>query len=111
MPLGKLYLTGKEAQRSNWLTATEAKAAVASGHFDKTRLRLNLEELLTAFADWSPVVRGWAAEEFSRRPEATTWVPRLITMAGGENAWLRQSACEAWVIFETPMLSLSWYVR
>ena len=95
LPLGKLYLTGKEAQRSNWLTAIEAKAAVASGHFDKTRHRLNLEELLTAFADWSPVVRGWAAEEFSRRPEATTWVPRLITMAGGENAWLRQSACEA----------------
>lgn len=95
LPLGKLYLTGKEAQRSNWLTATEAKAAVASGHFDKTRHRLNLEELLTAFADWSPVVRGWAAEEFSRRPEATTWVPRLITMAGGEDARLRQSACEA----------------
>jgi hypothetical protein len=26
------------------------------------------QELVAAFRDWSPIVRGWAAEELAKRP-------------------------------------------
>jgi HEAT repeat protein len=40
-------------------------------------------------------VRGWAAEELAKRPEAKAMVPELLKMAEGPDAHLRQGACEA----------------
>jgi hypothetical protein len=39
-------------------------------------------------------VRGWAAEELAKRPEAKAMVPELIKMAEGPDAHARQGACE-----------------
>jgi len=40
-------------------------------------------------------VRGWAAEELSKRPEARAMIPQLIVMAEGKDAHARQGAAEA----------------
>jgi hypothetical protein len=95
MPLKKLYLTGKEANKANWLSQQEAAAAIASGRFDVDRKNKSAPELVAAFSDWSPIVRGWAAEELAKRPEAKGLGPQLLGMAEGNDAHVRQAACEA----------------
>ncbi|MCX6876362.1 MAG: DUF6288 domain-containing protein [Verrucomicrobia bacterium] len=95
MPLKKLCITGKDAKPTSWLTPQQVAAAIASGRFDLDRKQMSVPELVAAFGDWSPIVRGWAAEELAQRPEAKTMVPALLTMAQGKDAHVSQGACEA----------------
>jgi len=95
MPLKKLYITGRDAKRANSLSRKEVAAAIASGRFDLDRKNKTAQELVAAFSDWSPVVRGWAAEELAKRPEAKAMVPELMKMAEGKDMHIRQGACEA----------------
>jgi hypothetical protein len=95
LPLKKLCITGRDANRSNWLTKKEVADAIASGRFDLDREQKNVRELVAAFGDWSPIVRGWAAEELAERPEAKAMVPQLIAMAEGKDVHVSQGACEA----------------
>ncbi len=95
LPLKKLLITGRNANPSNWLSKKDVDEAIASGRFDLDRKQKSTEELMAAFGDWSPIVRGWAAEELSRRPEAKAMVPQLIKLAEGENVHASQGACEA----------------
>ena len=94
MPLKKLCITGKDANPSNWLNPQEVTAAIASGNFDLDRKQKSVNELVAAFADWSPIVRGWAAEELAGRPEAKAMLPELLVMAEGKNVHVAQGACE-----------------
>jgi hypothetical protein len=94
LPLKRLVITGREAKPSAWLSAKEVSDAVASGRFDVTRKTKSAPELMTALGDWSPVVRGWAAEELAARPEAPSLAPRLIALSEGRDAHVRQGACE-----------------
>ncbi len=95
MPLKKLHITGKDAKPADWLGTKEVAAAITSGRFDLDRKEKSAKELVAAFGDWSPIVRGWAAEELASRPEAKAMVPQLIAMAEGKDAPSRQGACEA----------------
>ncbi len=95
LPLKKICITGKDAKTANTLSKTDVSDAIASGRFDLDRLKKTPQELITAFADWSPIVRGWAAEELARRPEAKTLVPKLITLAEGKDVHTAQGASEA----------------
>ena len=94
LPLKKLCITGKELKKSEWLSAKEVSAAIASGRFDLERKQKSPQELVAAFGDWSPIVRGWAADELATRPEAKTMVPELLKMAEGKDAHKRQGACD-----------------
>lgn len=94
LPLKKIVLTGRAANRACWLTKAESAGAAASGRFDTDRKSKTLRELVGAFGDWSPVVRGWAAEEIVGRADARTLIPELIAMAEGPDKHLRQGACE-----------------
>ena len=94
LPLKKLVITGKDASPKNWLSGREVADAVTSGRFDLDRKTKSAEQLVAAFSDWSPIVRGWAAEELAKRPEAKTMVPKLIGMAEGKDPHVAQGACE-----------------
>ena len=95
LPLKKLCITGRDANQANCLSKKEVAAAIASGRFDLDRQKMTPQQLVAAFDDWSPIVRGWAAEELAKRPEAKAMVPQLIAMAEGTDAHARQGACEA----------------
>ncbi|KPK50953.1 MAG: hypothetical protein AMK72_00930 [Planctomycetes bacterium SM23_25] len=95
LPLKKLYITGKHASRANWLSGKDVAEAVASGRFDLDRKTMSTAELLAAFNDWSPIVRGWAAQDLAGRPDSEKLLDRLITMAKGPDAHRRQAAAEA----------------
>ena len=93
-PLHKIVITGKDAKKANCLGKQEVADAIVSGRFDLDRTRKTPKELVAAFGDWSPIVRGWAAEELSRRPEAKAMVPQLLTLAEGKDVHVSQGACE-----------------
>ena len=95
MPLQKLCITGKDANPENWLSKKEVADAIASGRFDTERTNKTPHELIAAFGDWSPIVRGWAAEELSQRPDAHSQVSKLILLAEGKDVHVAQGACEA----------------
>jgi hypothetical protein len=95
LPLKKICITGRDANQASWLSKKDVAEAIASGRFDLDRKQKSTTELVAAFGDWSPIVRGWAAEELAKRPEAKDMVPQLITMAEGNDAHVRQGACEA----------------
>ena len=94
LPLKNLYITGRDAKYANQLSSKDISEAIASGRFDLDRKNMDAKELVAAFGDWSPVVRGWAAEELARRPEARSMVPELIKMASGDDLHVAQGACE-----------------
>jgi hypothetical protein len=81
LPLRAICLTGRDADESHWLDEGDVAEAVASGRFDLDRTTMAADDLVTTLGDWSPVARGWAAEELARRPEAKGLVPQLIAMA------------------------------
>jgi hypothetical protein len=95
LPLRKLCITGREVPAALALSPQEITQAISSGRFDVERAQKTPADLIAAFTDWSPVVRGWAAEELARRPEAKSLVPQLITLAGSTDAHQVQGACEA----------------
>jgi hypothetical protein len=95
LPLKKLYITGKGASQADWLSKKDVAEAIASGRFDLDRKTKTPAELITAFDDWSPIVRGWAAEELASRPESKDLVGQLIALAQGPDAHRRQAAAEA----------------
>jgi len=94
LPLKKITLTGKDANPACRLDKQDVAAAIASGRFDTDRKTKTARDLMTAFGDWSPVVRGWAAEELAARPEARSLIPELVAMAEGPDRHLQQGACE-----------------
>lgn len=94
LPLKKLFLTGREANSAAWLSPKDVAEVVASGRFDTDCKTMTPPQLVAAFANWSPIVRGWAAEELAKRPEAKALVPQLIAMAEGKDAHARQGAAE-----------------
>ncbi len=95
LPLKKLFITGRDPTQTNWLSKKEVAEAIASGRFDTDRKQKSVQELVAAFGDWSPVVRGWAADELASRPEAKAMTPQFIAMAGGTDPHVIQGACEA----------------
>lgn len=102
LPLKRLCITGRDANRANWLGKQDVAEAILSGRFDLDRETKTAEQLVAALGDWSPVVRGWAAEELARRPEAKAMTPRLIALADGENVHVAQGACEVLGLLKCP---------
>jgi HEAT repeat protein len=102
LPLKKLRITGRDANRAVWLDEKEVKEAIASGHCDVARTTCSADELVTALGDWSPIARSWAADELAKRPEAKSLVPKLIELADGPDPLARQGACEALGLIKDP---------
>lgn len=95
LPLRTLVITGRDLDPSDWLDKAGAEAAVAAGRFDLDRRELSTAELVAAFGNWSPIVRGWAAEELAARPESRAMVAELIKLADTGGPHQIQGACEA----------------
>jgi hypothetical protein len=94
LPLKTLHITGKDANQADWLSDEDVAEAVAAGRFDLDRKTMTSAELTAALGNWSPIVRGWAAEELAGRPGAEALAPGLMALAAGENVRVAQGACE-----------------
>jgi len=102
LPLRKLVITGRDADASGFLDKKEATATAAAGRFDLDRHQMSTAELVAAFGHWSPIVRSWAAEELSKRPEGKAMVAELIQLADSSDPHRIQGACETLGLINTP---------
>jgi HEAT repeat protein len=102
LPLKKLIITGRDANSKSWLNKQEAEATVAAGRFDLDRRDWPPAKLITAFGNWSPIVRSWAAQELATRPEAKAMVAELIKLAESGDPHQIQGACETLGLINTP---------
>jgi hypothetical protein len=101
LPLKKLVITGRDADPKGWLTKQDAALTVAAGHFDLDRRTMSPSELVAAFGNWSPIVRGWAARELATRPESKRLVRELIKLTKSGHPHQIQGACEALGLINT----------
>jgi HEAT repeat protein len=102
VPLRKLYITGKEPKKEQWLNPQETADAIAAEKFYYDRKQKNPAELLKAFESWSPAVRSWAAEELASRPEGRKMEPQLLKLAEGSTPNIQEGACETLAYLKTP---------
>jgi hypothetical protein len=99
VPLRKIQLTGKNAPITPQLDAKSAESIILDGRgwSNKDRNsaydRLNPDQLLTALASWSPVVRERAAMAISRRKEFP--VLALIQLLETGELDAKYGACQA----------------
>lgn len=102
LPLRKLIITGRDADSSKWLDKKQTAAVITSSRFDLERKEMSPAQLVAAFNDWSPIVRGWAAEELAKRPEGKTMIADLIKLADSGSPFQIQAACESLGLLNTP---------
>ena len=79
-PLRKLYITGRDAHKENWLSDKDVAEAIeaerwlgANAHSKRT-----IKHLLAGLSKWSPLDRVRSAQELGRRKENV--LPQLLAM-------------------------------
>ena len=97
LPLRNLYITGKNANPTNTLSAITVTNAIWAGRFPQECSGYATSNLLAAFAEYDTVVRDEAAVQVgARTSEFSTLLPQLIVMAEDmTDARKRECACHA----------------
>ena len=93
LPLQRLYLTGKNANPANTLDTNTVANAIAAGTFRWTCTNYSKTQLISALAEYDPVVRQYAVNELDARSLTTSDITNLIALAEGTNVNQRQGAC------------------
>jgi|GEM_PF-337990 len=96
IPLHKLYITGKNANPTNQLSAQVVSNALWASEFTANCGGYTTNQLVSALGEWDPIVRFNAATELSVRSSGPALIPMLIVMAENPtNANQREAACTA----------------
>jgi HEAT repeat protein len=94
VPLRKLYITGREPNRSLWLDEAQVKEAVDAGRWHWADYdAMSVDELVAALDCWSPGAREWIAKALGEK--AGDSVAPLLKALGSDSAHLRAGACTA----------------
>ena len=92
LPLKKLCITGRDANPQNWLSDKDVAEAIAAERWlgDGAYEKRSIERLLAGLSSWSPLERGWSAEELGKRKEDV--LAQLLTMIKGKDPRARIGA-------------------
>jgi len=79
-PLRKLYITGRDAHKENWLGDKDIAEAVEAERWlgDNAHSKRTIKHLLAGLSKWSPLDRARSAAELGRRKENV--LPQLLAM-------------------------------
>ncbi len=95
VPFKKIYLTGRDASRENWLSGADIAAAIdaerwlgANAYDKRTTARL-----LAGLSSWSPLDRARSAEELGKRPDDI--LAQLVNLTKSKNSITRLGAVTA----------------
>ncbi|MHC4253500.1 MAG: HEAT repeat domain-containing protein, partial [Planctomycetota bacterium] len=85
-PLKKLYITGRDQDRTLWLSAREVAEAVQAERWlgDSAHSERTTDELIRGLSRWSPLDRAWSARELGKRKDDV--LPRLVRMTKSPRA-------------------------
>ncbi|MCX6872837.1 MAG: HEAT repeat domain-containing protein [Verrucomicrobia bacterium] len=78
----------------NTLKPAAIANAIWSAQYPQLYAKFTTAELLDNFAEFDPLVRRYAADEFAKRPDAREQVGKLIEMSGHADAKVRETACQ-----------------
>lgn len=96
IPKQQLYITGKNANATNWLSADKVTNAIWAATFDMVCTNYSTNQLMSALGEYDPLVRAYAAVQMASLTDAAPLFPALTNLAiGSTNAWLREAACNA----------------
>jgi hypothetical protein len=92
LPLKKLYITGRDAKPENWLSDVDIAEAIAAERWlgENAHDKRTIAQLLAGLSSWSPLDRGWSAEELGRRKDDV--LPQLLAMIRSDNPRARLGA-------------------
>ncbi len=94
LPLRKLHITGKDANKELWLSDAQVKEAIDAGRWHWADYeKMSGEELIDALDCWSPGAREWIAEALGRKEGS--FVKPLLKAIKNDNGYLRAGACTA----------------
>jgi HEAT repeat protein len=95
VPLKKIYITGRDARRENWLTTADITAAIdaerwlGASAYDKR----STAQLMAGLSSWSPLERDRSAEELGKRQDDI--LPQLLDLTKSKNPNARLGAVAA----------------
>ncbi len=95
LPLRKIYMTGRDQDKSCWLNDADAAEAVEA----ERRLggdayaKRTTQRLLAGLGNWSPAVRFWSAQELGKRQDDI--LPQLMAMVKGDKPEAKLGAINA----------------
>ncbi|MEI7900137.1 MAG: DUF6288 domain-containing protein, partial [bacterium] len=102
IPLQTLYITGKNPNPTNQLSAAAVSNALWAAQYPENCGGYTTNQLISHLAEYDPIVRMNAATELSLRPGASDLIPQLITLAANPtNANQRAAACYALGVMHT----------
>jgi HEAT repeat protein len=94
-PLKKIYLTGRDARRENWLSDADIAAAIAAERWlgASAHAKRSTAQLLAGLSSWSPLDRARSAEELGKRQDDI--LPQLLDLTKSKNPNARLGAVAA----------------
>ncbi|MCF7734661.1 MAG: HEAT repeat domain-containing protein, partial [Akkermansiaceae bacterium] len=99
LPLKRLYITGRNANPTHILSASQVANAIAAATYERDCTGYPVATLIAALSEYDPVVRHDAAAELASRSLSGAEVNTLIALITdgtlSPDANVRQGACEA----------------
>jgi hypothetical protein len=95
VPDRRIYLTGRNPNPANELSATMVSNAIWAGHLELTVNGYTTNELLGYYGEYDPYVRWTVAQTLATKPGSTNLVPALIAMTTNANPRVREASCQS----------------
>ena len=102
MPDRRIYLTGRNPNPANELSAAAVSNAIWAGHLELTVNGYTTNELLGYFGEYDPYVRWSVAKTLATKPGSTNLVPTLIAMTTHADPRVREASCQALGTIKNP---------
>lgn len=102
VPDRRIYLTGKNPNPANKLSATAISNAIWAGHLETTVNSYTTKQLLGYFGEYDPYVRWSVAQALATKPDSANQVPTLIKMTTHADARVREASCQALGAIKNP---------
>ena len=95
VPDRRIYLTGRNPNPTNTLSAAAISNAIWAGHLELTVNGYTTNELLGYFGEYDPFVRWAVAQTLATKSGSTNLVPTLIAMTTYADPRVREASCQA----------------
>jgi hypothetical protein len=102
VPSRRTYLTGRNPNPANVLSASAISNAIWAGHLKVNIAGYATNQLLGYFNEFDPCARYMVAQALARKPGSNTLVPTLIAMTTNADPRVREASCQALGTIKSP---------
>jgi hypothetical protein len=102
VPDRRIYLTGRNPNPANELSAAAVSNAIWAGHLESTVNGYTTNQLLGYFGEYDPCVRWSVAQTLAAKPDSANLVPKLIEMTNNADPRVREASCQALGTIKNP---------